>query len=195
MTGLNLEIDELVEIAVVVTDANLTPLAPGLEIVIKPSARAVENMNDFVKKMHTTTGLINQWDKGVSVAQAEEAVLNYVKQFVPEAKKAQLGGNSVSNDRNFLARYMPALEEHLHYRIIDVSSLKELVKRWYPHLYGLAPEKTGNHRALGDIYDSIDELRYYRAVLFPANNGPSTVEATRIAQEISDNSTKSRAEN
>ncbi|MDY5585170.1 MAG: oligoribonuclease [Arcanobacterium sp.] len=190
MTGLNLDIDELVEIAVVITDADLQPLDRGLQLVIKPSADAVAQMNEFVQKMHTTTGLIDEWENGLSVSEAEARVLEYVKKFVPDAKKAQLGGNSVGTDKNFLAKYMPNLIDHLHYRIIDVSSIKELAKRWYPRTYFSAPEKTGNHRALGDIYDSIDELRYYRAALFPAGDGLDVAQAAEVAASIEPTSKK-----
>lgn len=194
MTGLDLSIDALVEIAVVVTDAELQPLDEGLSIVIKPSAEAVEQMDPFVRDMHTTTGLINKWDSGTTLNEAETQVLNYIKRLVPEARKAPLGGNSVGTDRNFIARDMPDLDAHLHYRIIDVSSVKELAKRWYPRTYFAAPEKTGNHTALGDIYDSIDELRYYRAILMPEGEGPTSDEAREAAQTITNDLTRTRAE-
>ncbi|MDK6927200.1 oligoribonuclease [Actinotignum sp. GS-2025a] len=166
MTGLDPRVDELVEISVVVTDGNLQPVDAGIDIIIKPSDAAVAQMNDFVRDMHTSSGLINEWETGVSVAQAQRQVLAYLKERVPEGK-APLGGNSVGTDKTFLIEYMPELVDYLHYRIIDVSSIKELTKRWYPKAYFVSPEKFGHHRALGDIYDSIDELRYYRAVLFP----------------------------
>ncbi|MDP9806865.1 oligoribonuclease [Trueperella bonasi] len=194
MTGLDLSIDALVEIAVVVTDAELQPLDEGLSIVIKPSAEAVEQMDPFVRDMHTTTGLINKWDSGTTLNEAETQVLNYIKRLVPEARKAPLGGNSVGTDRNFITRDMPDLDAHLHYRIIDVSSVKELAKRWYPRTYFAAPEKTGNHTALGDIYDSIDELRYYRAILMPEGEGPTSDEAREAAQTITNDLTRTRAE-
>lgn len=190
MTGLDPDVDELVEIAVVITDADLQPLDRGLQLVIKPSDAAVAQMNEFVQKMHTTTGLIDEWDDGLTVSEAEAQVLEYVKKFVPDAKKAQLGGNSVGTDKTFLTKYMPNLINHLHYRIIDVSSIKELAKRWYPRTYFSAPAKTGNHRALGDIYDSIDELRYYRAALFPAGDGLDIAQATKIAASIEPTSKK-----
>lgn len=194
MTGLDLEIDSLVEIAVVVTDAQLHPLGDGLSLVIQPAPEAVAQMDPFVRDMHTATGLIERWDDGVSLANAEAQVVDYIKQFVPEARKAPLGGNSVGTDRAFIARDMPNLDAHLHYRIIDVSSIKELAKRWYPRTYFAAPEKTGNHTALGDIYDSIDELRYYRAVLMPDGEGPSTEESREIAEEVAADLTRARAE-
>ena len=193
MTGLDLATDELCEIAVVVTDSELNPYDTGLDLIIKPSAAAVANMNDFVRQMHTKTNLINEWDDGLSVAEAEEQVLAYIRRFVPEAGKAPLGGNSVGTDKTFLAKQMPQLVDYLHYRIIDVSSLKELAKRWYPRAYFAAPEKTGGHRALGDIYDSIDELRYYREVLMPAGEKPSSEEARAAAQKVLADLTARRA--
>ncbi|MDR6939176.1 oligoribonuclease [Arcanobacterium hippocoleae] len=193
MTGLDLERDELCEIAVVVTDSELNPYDTGLDLVIRPGAAAVAQMNPFVRKMHTKTNLIHEWDEGLSVAQAQAQVLEYIKRFVPEAGKAHLGGNSVGTDKNFLLKQMPELVDYLHYRIIDVSSIKELVKRWYPRVYFAAPEKTGGHRALGDIYDSIDELRYYRGVLMPDGEGPSSAEAKDVAEEILADLTAKRA--
>lgn len=193
MTGLNLEIDELCEIAVVVTDSELNPYDTGLDLVIKPSEEAVAQMNDFVRQMHSRTNLINEWENGLSVAEAQKQVLEYVQKFVPEAGKAHLGGNSVGTDKTFLMKQMPDLVEYLHYRIIDVSSIKELAKRWYPRTYFAAPEKTGGHRALGDIYDSIDELRYYRGVLMPDGDGPSTEMAQEVASQILADLTAQRA--
>ena len=181
MTGLDLDIDELVEVSVVITDADLNPVDEGIDLLIRPSERAVKNMGEFVRAMHTNSGLIDEWDTGLELADAERQVLDYIRTHVPEARKAQLGGNSVGTDKTFLERYMPSVINHLHYRIIDVSSIKELAKRWYPRVYFASPEKTGNHRALGDIYDSIDELRYYRAILFPGEHGPSTEEAKAAA--------------
>lgn len=194
MTGLSLEHDALVEIAVVITDSELNPLAPGLDVVIKPPAAAVQQMNSFVRDMHTTTGLIKKWDDGVTLAEAEAQVLDYIKAYVPDVRKAPLGGNSVGTDKMFLDRDMPKLIEHLHYRIVDVSSIKELAKRWFPRVYFAAPEKTGNHQALGDIYDSIDELRYYRAVLCPEEDGPTTAQCQKVAQQITGNRTQEIAE-
>ncbi|MEW6873853.1 oligoribonuclease [Trueperella pyogenes] len=194
MTGLDLEVDSLVEIAVVVTDSELNPLDAGLRLVMKPSPESVAGMDPFVVNMHTSTGLINEWDGGLEMADAEKQVLEYVKKYVPEGRKAPLGGNSVGTDRTFLARDMPKLIEHLHYRVIDVSSIKELAKRWYPRVYFASPEKTGNHTALGDIYDSIDELRYYRATLMPAGEGPSSEESRTAAGAILGDLTRTRAE-
>lgn len=194
MTGLDLERDGLVEVAVVVTDAELNPFDTGLDVVIKPTPEALANMDDFVRDMHTTTGLIDEWDNGLTMEAAQKAVLDYIKRFVPESGKAPLGGNSVGTDKMFLLRDMPQLINHLHYRIIDVSSIKELAKRWFPRVYFASPEKTGNHRAIGDIYDSIDELRYYREALWPAGEGPSTDEAREAAARVSADLTFAKAQ-
>ncbi|MCI5825117.1 MAG: oligoribonuclease [Arcanobacterium sp.] len=194
MTGLDIERDDLVEVAVVVTDSELNPLDTGLDVVIRPTPEALANMNDFVREMHTKTNLINEWDTGLTMEEAQQVVLDYVKRFVPEAGKAPLGGNSVGTDKMFLLRDMPQLIEHLHYRIVDVSSIKELAKRWFPRVYFAAPEKTGNHRAIGDIYDSIDELRYYRAALWPEGEGPSTEEARAQAVAVLADLTVTKAE-
>lgn len=194
MTGLDIQRDALVEVAVVVTDAQLHPLDTGLDVVIKPTPAGLASMNDFVRDMHTATGLINEWDDGLTMAQAERTVLEYVQRLVPEAGKAQLGGNSVGTDKMFLLRDMPKLIQHLHYRIIDVSTIKELAKRWFPRVYFAAPEKTGNHRAIGDIYDSIDELRYYRAALFPNGEGPDSATAREIAAAVSADRTIDQAQ-
>ena len=166
MTGLDLGKDALVEIACVVTDAELRPLDEGISIVIRPPLQALEQMSAFVTEMHRASGLLPLISSGADLAEAENAVLSYVQRHVPEARKAPLAGSSVYVDRGFLARDMPLLDEHLHYRVVDVSSLKELVRRWYPRVYFNAPEKTGNHRALGDVHDSIAELRYYRGAVF-----------------------------
>lgn len=174
MTGLDLGADALVEIACVVTDADLQPLDDGIDLVIRPPQPALAQMSDFVTAMHRESGLLPLIDGGVEVAQAEAAVLEYVQRHVPEARKAPLAGSSVYVDRGFLARDMPHLDAHLHYRVVDVSSIKELVRRWYPKVYYQSPEKTGNHRALGDIHDSIAELRYYRSTVFEATPGGSS---------------------
>lgn len=172
MTGLDPAVDELVEIAVIVTDSELTPLAEGLDVVIKPSAQSLAQMGSFVTQMHTESGLIEELDAGVSLAEAEQIVLDYIQRIVQTPGVAPLAGNSVGQDARFLRAYMPAVMDFLHYRIIDVSTLKELAKRWYPRVYVCAPEKRGGHRALGDIRDSIVELQYYRAALFPAELDP-----------------------
>ena len=186
MTGLDLEVDALIEVAVVVTDSELNPLDEGIDLVIAPPPGALEQMNDVVTQMHTKSGLLDVLADGLSMDDAQAQVLAYVRRWVPEARRAPLAGNSVGTDRSFLARDMPELVEHLHYRIIDVSSIKELARRWYPRAYFNAPEKHGDHRALADILDSIDELRYYRAVLFPDGEGPTSVEAQQKAADVAE---------
>jgi len=184
MTGLDLAADALIEVAALVTDAELNVLGDGVNVVIKPDDEVLARMGDFVREMHVASGLLDDLPAGVSMAEAERQVLDYVRTHVPEPKKAPLAGNTVSTDRAFLARDMPELEAHLHYRIVDVSSVKELVRRWYPRVYFAAPAKTGNHRALGDIRDSIDELRYYRQAVFVPQPGPDTDTARAIAETV-----------
>jgi len=186
MTGLDLEVDELVEIAVVITDYDLNPVDAGLSIVIKPDASALENMGEFVRAMHTESGLIEEIPNGVSVAEAEYEVLEYVLKHVPEEQKAPLAGNTIGTDRSFLAKYMPRLDGHLHYRNVDVSSIKELAKRWYPRAYFNSPTKAGGHRALADILESIRELHYYRRAIFVAEPGPSSQELQTLAASVVD---------
>ena len=187
MTGLDVANDALIEVGVLVTDADLNVLGSGVEFVIKPGdespAGAVENMNDFVHSMHESSGLMDDLENGVSMDYAQEQVLRYVKKYVPVAGKAQLGGNSVGMDKRFLERYMPKVMDHLHYRVIDVSTIKELASRWYPAARHSTPVKTGHHRALGDIKDSIDELKYYRRAIF-VEQGPDSVAAAKIAREV-----------
>ena len=166
MTGLDPQRDCLVEIAVVVTNSDLELLHPGLDIIIKPRPDSLAGMNDFVRNMHTTSGLINEFDGGVSVEEAEEKVLEYISQWVTTEKSAPLAGNSIGTDRMFLNRYMPNLDSYLHYRNIDVSSIKELTRRWFPSVYFKVPKKDSGHRALADILESINELRFYRKVVF-----------------------------
>ncbi|TGO06051.1 oligoribonuclease [Serinibacter arcticus] len=185
MTGLDTRLDALIEVAVIVTDSDLTPLGEGIDIVIAPPPGAVEQMNDVVRTMHTTSGLLDELADGVTMESAREQVLEYVRSFVPEPRKAPLAGNSVGTDRVFLDRDMPEVVEHLHYRIIDVSSIKELSRRWYPRAYYASPKKAGGHRALADIAESIDELRYYRAALFPDGDGPSSADLKKRAALIS----------
>lgn len=166
MTGLDASADALIEVAALVTDVELTVLGEGVQVVVRPPEEALRQMGDFVREMHVASGLLDQLAEGLTLEQASEQVLAYVREWVPEANKAPLAGNTVSTDRIFLARDMPELEQHLHYRIVDVSSIKELARRWYPRAYYNAPTKTGGHRALGDIQDSIAELRYYRRAVF-----------------------------
>jgi oligoribonuclease len=184
MTGLNPEVDCLVEIAVVITNSELEILDQGIDIVIKPTAEGLANMGEFVRNMHTESGLINEFETGVELAEAESIVLEYVKRFVPEARTAPLAGNTIGTDRMFINRYMPALDSHLHYRHIDVSSVKELSRRWYPRVYFNMPKKDGGHRALADIKESIKELQYYRKTVFVALPGPSSDEAKKASESI-----------
>jgi oligoribonuclease len=181
MTGLDLTVDELVEIAVVITDFDLTPIDEGLSVVIKPSDAALANMGEFVTAMHTTSGLIEEIPEGISLADAEFRVLQYVVDHIPDAQKAPLAGNSIGTDRAFLAKFMPRLDAHLHYRNVDVSSVKELARRWYPRAYFNAPSKDGGHRALADILESIRELAYYRSAVFVPLPGPTSDEAKAAA--------------
>lgn len=180
MTGLDLVEDALVEVAVLITDSDLNLLDEGLDVVIRPPAAALAHMPEVVRQMHTSSGLLDELDGGTTLEEAERLVLEYVKRWVPEPRKAPLAGNSVSTDRGFLARDMKALDEHLHYRIVDVSSIKELARRWYPRVYFASPEKHGGHRALADIRESIQELKYYREALFVPQPGPDTDTARGI---------------
>ncbi|CAB4533893.1 Orn Oligoribonuclease (3'-_5' exoribonuclease) [actinobacterium SCGC AAA044-D11] len=170
MTGLDLNKDVLVEIAVLVTDSELNILGEGVDLVIKATPEQISGMNEFVTNMHTESGLITEIPGGVETSKAEEEIIAYLEKYAPGAGKSPLAGNSVGTDRAFIARDMPLLNSYLHYRTIDVSSIKELARRWYPRVYFAAPKKTGNHRALGDIRDSIEELEYYRKAIFIPNN-------------------------
>ena len=183
MTGLDLGHDELVEIACIVTDGDLRALDDGVEAVIRPSDAALETMPDVVREMHTVSGLLEDIPSGIRLADAEALVLDYVRGHVPDAGRAPLAGSSVYVDRGFLSRDMPGLDAHLHYRVVDVSSIKELVRRWYPRVYFNSPKKNGGHRALGDIRDSISELRFYREAVFVAPPGPDTGTARALATE------------
>jgi oligoribonuclease len=190
MTGLDLTRDALVELAVLVTDGELNVLGEGVDVVIRPPNEAIEQMNDVVRNMHTESGLLDALHSGITLEQAKLRALEYIKAYVPEPAKAPLAGNTVHMDRLFLARDLPELESWLHYRNVDVSSIKELVRRWYPRVYFASPDKTGNHRALGDIQDSINELRYYRKTVFVPLPGPDTetarAAATAALQEVTD---------
>ncbi|HTX80625.1 MAG TPA: oligoribonuclease [Streptosporangiaceae bacterium] len=184
MTGLDLTNDALVEIACVVTDGELNALDGGVDVLIKPPAEALDGMREVVREMHTTSGLLTELPSGLTLAEAQDAVLGYIRQHVPESRKAPLCGNSIATDRAFLARDMPELEGFLHYRMVDVSSIKELARRWYPRTYFASPEKHGGHRALADIKDSIRELRYYRAAVFVPQPGPDTATARALAARL-----------
>lgn len=184
MTGLDVSIDELVEVAVVITDYDLVPVDPGFTIVIKPDQAAYDNMAEFVLGMHRDSGLLDEIPNGVSLADAEFAVNEYILRFVPNPKSAPLAGNTIGTDRTFLAKYMPRVDAHLHYRSIDVSSIKELARHWFPRVYFNAPAKEGGHRALADILESIRELDYYRKAVFVAEPGPSTEQVQTIAAQV-----------
>ncbi|GAA3725757.1 oligoribonuclease [Salinactinospora qingdaonensis] len=184
MTGLDLKQDALIELACLITDGDLNQLDEGIDVVIKPPQAALDQMGEFVTQMHTESGLLEVLDKGVTLSEAEDSVLEHIKRFVPDPKKAPLCGNSIATDRMFLARDMPRIDEHLHYRMVDVSSIKELLRRWYPRVYFASPSKNGGHRALADITESIQELRYYRAAAFVAPPGPDSATARGIAADI-----------
>jgi oligoribonuclease len=184
MTGLDLTSDALVEIACIVTDGELNALDGGVDVLIKPPAEALDSMRDVVREMHTTSGLLAELPSGLTLAEAQDVVLSYIRQYVPESRKTPLCGNSIATDRAFLARDMPELDGFLHYRMVDVSSIKELARRWYPRTYFASPEKHGGHRALADIKDSIRELRYYREAVFVPQPGPDTATARGLAARL-----------
>ena len=183
MTGLDLGADALIEVAALVTDFDLNVLGEGVDVVVKPPQEAIDQMDDFVRNMHTVSGLLTELDNGITLREAEEQVLAYIKEHCPEGSRPPLAGNTVATDRAFLQRDMPELEAFLHYRIVDVSSIKELARRWYPRTYFNSPPKTGNHRALADIQESIEELRYYRAAVFVPPPGPDSTAAKALAAE------------
>jgi len=183
MTGLDLGADALIEVAALVTDFDLTVLGEGVDIVVKPPPEALDQMDEFVRNMHVVSGLLDVLHDGVTLEEAEQQVLGYIREFCPEGSRPPLAGNTVATDRAFLARDMPDLEAYLHYRIVDVSSIKELARRWYPRAYFNAPAKTGNHRALADIRESIEELRYYRSAVFVPSPGPDSDTAKALAVE------------
>jgi oligoribonuclease len=181
MTGLDLSRDALVEIACIVTDGELKALDGGIDVLIKPPAEALDSMDEVVREMHTSSGLLAELPAGLTLGEAQDLVLAYIRQHVPESRKVPLCGNSIATDRSFLARDMPELDTFLHYRMVDVSSIKELARRWYPRAYFASPEKHGGHRALADIQESIRELRYYREAVFVPKPGPDTATARQVA--------------
>jgi oligoribonuclease len=181
MTGLDLGADALIEVAALVTDFDLNVLGEGVDVIIKPSQESLDQMVEFVRSMHEKSGLLDELASGTTLADAEEQVLAYIKEHCPDGSRPPLAGNTVATDRAFLARDMQALESFLHYRIVDVSSIKELSRRWYPRAYFAAPTKRGNHRALADIQESIEELRYYREAVFVPQPGPDSTQAREIA--------------
>ncbi len=181
MTGLDLGADALIEVAALVTDFDLNVLGEGVDVIVKPPAEALDQMIPFVREMHESSGLLTELEHGVSLADAEEQVLTYLAEQCPSGSRPPLAGNSVGTDRAFLARDMTDLDAFLHYRIVDVSSIKELARRWFPRAYYASPAKQGNHRALADIQESIEELRYYREAVFVPSPGPDTAAAKRLA--------------
>ncbi|MBB3082719.1 oligoribonuclease [Geodermatophilus sabuli] len=187
MTGLDLTRDKLIEVAVLVTDSELNVLDPGLDLVISAPDADLDGMADVVTEMHAKSGLTDAVRATtLTVAEAEQQLLAYVKRFVPERRTAPLCGNSIGTDRGFLARDMPELDDHLHYRMIDVSSIKELARRWFPRVYFAQPQKGLAHRALADIIESVRELAYYRRTLFVDGPGPSTSEAQAASAEVTE---------
>ncbi|GAA1076113.1 oligoribonuclease [Nocardiopsis metallicus] len=184
MTGLDFENDALIEVACLITDGELNILDEGVDVVIKPPQEALDRMGEFVRNMHTTSGLLEELDKGMTLEEAEDRVLGHIRQYVTEPRKAPLCGNSIATDRTFLARDMRRIDDFLHYRMVDVSSIKELLRRWHPRVYYASPEKNGGHRALADITESIRELRYFRAAAFLPEPGLSSSTARAIAAEV-----------
>ena len=182
MTGLDLGADAMIEVAALVTDFDLNVLGEGVDLIIKPPAEALDQMIPFVRTMHETSGLLEELDSGITLAEAEAQVLAYIKEHCAEGSRPPLAGNTVGTDRSFIVRDMPDLDAFLHYRIVDVSSIKELARRWYPRTYFSAPAKRGNHRALADIQESIEELRYYRETVFVAAPGPDAGTAKQVAE-------------
>jgi oligoribonuclease len=182
MTGLDLGADALIEIAALVTDFDLNVLGDGVDIIVKPEPEALAQMGDFVRDMHIKSGLLEELDGGISLAEAEQQVLAYIREHCPDGSRPPLAGNTVATDRSFISRDMPELEAFLHYRIVDVSSIKELSRRWHPKAWFQSPEKRGNHRALADIQESIEELRYYRDAVFVPSPGPDTETAKALAE-------------
>ncbi|GAA5111281.1 oligoribonuclease [Haloechinothrix salitolerans] len=185
MTGLDLAKDALIEIAALVTDADLNILGEGIDVVIHADDDVLAGMPDVVRDMHSASGLTDEVRRStVTIEQAEQQVLDYIRSWVPEPKTAPLAGNSIATDRGYIARDMPKLDEHLHYRMVDVSSVKELVRRWYPRVYYAKPEKGLAHRALADIKESISELNYYRRTAFVGHPGPTSEEAKAVAEDV-----------
>ncbi len=185
MTGLDLTTDALIEVACIVTDADLNPLGEGVSVVIKPPAEMLDVMTDFVRQMHVKSGLLPELDGGLTMEDAQRKLVDYITAQV-KGSRAPLAGNTVGMDKAFLDRDMPQLMELLHYRVVDVSSIKELVRRWYPRVFFNSPTKTGGHRALGDIEDSIQELRYYREVIFAPQPGPDSDAAKAAAAAVTE---------
>jgi oligoribonuclease len=192
MTGLDIVADALIEVAALVTDFDLNVLGEGVDIVIKPPAESMGQMIEFVRNMHVSSGLIDELEGGTTLEEAEAQVLAYVREYCADGSRPPLAGNTVATDRAFLARDMPGLEQFLHYRIVDVSSIKELSRRWFPRAYYNAPSKGGNHRALADIRESIEELRYYREAVFVRSPGPDSAASKAIAAKYEGSLTGAR---
>lgn len=186
MTGLDPDSDGLCEIAVIITDFELTPVDPGFEVVINPGQAALDQMGDFVREMHETSGLLERIDSGATVADAEQQVLTYIDRFIPQDRRPIVAGNTIGMDRRFIAKYMPTLDARTHYRSIDVSTIKELSRRWHPHAFSRTPVKHGGHRALADIAESIRELAYFRDAVFAQAPGPDAKQAKALAQSAAD---------
>ena len=184
MTGLDLARDALIEIACLVTDGELNIVDDGVDVIIKPPPEAVDQMSDVVREMHTKSGLLAGLGQGITLDEAQDIVLSYIQQHVSEPRRVPLCGNSIATDRSFIARDMPQLDAYLHYRMVDVSSIKELARRWYPRAYFASPAKRGGHRALADIRESVQELRYYREAVFVPEPGPDTATAREIAARL-----------
>lgn len=185
MTGLDLGSDALIEVAALVTDADLVPFGEGVDVVIHAPDAALDAMPDVVTEMHARSGLTEEVRAStVTMAEAEKIVLDYIREHVPEARSAPLCGNSIATDRGFLSRDMPELDAYLHYRMVDVSSIKELCRRWYPRIYYAQPEKGLAHRALADARESVRELAYYRRTAFVPLPGPTTDEAQAAAADV-----------
>ena len=185
MTGLDVDRDGLCEIAVIVTDFELRPLDPGLEVIINPGDEALAGMNDFVREMHTASGLLPRLADGATLEEAEARVLAYLARFVTAGRRPLVAGNTIGMDRRFIAKYLPRLEERLHYRSVDVSTIKELSRRWYPAAYFGAPEKRGGHRALADIAESIQELDYFRRTVMVEGPGPNRLASAEVSRAVS----------
>jgi oligoribonuclease len=194
MTGLDLRADALIEVAALVTDFDLNVLGAGIDVVVKPPQEALDQMVELVRTMHTSSGLLAELDNGVSLQEAEEQVLEFVRSQCTDGSRPPLAGNTVGTDRAFLLRDMPTLEAFLHYRIVDVSSIKELSRRWFPRAYYNAPAKAGNHRALADIQESIEELRYYREAVFVPPPGPDSSTVKQLARRHGGSLTAGAAE-
>jgi oligoribonuclease len=184
MTGLDLAVDDLIEVAVVITNYDLEPVHEGFSIVIAPTEQGMANMSDFVRDMHASSGLLDELPQGVPLEDAHAQIMAYLTEHVPTAGQSPLAGNTIGTDRAFIARSLPQVDAHLHYRSVDVSSIKELVRRWFPRVYFNAPAKDGGHRAMADILESIRELDYYRRAGFVAEPGPSSDDAQAVATQI-----------